>query len=126
MTTPTLRELLRGGTARPWKYGALEFGGRGIVDGHGYHFAQVDDDGNGYLICAAVNEAEGLLNRLDEAAALINRQEMTLSDMSRERERLRALVAEACDYIEADTDPDEEHPFATRIRRAAGLEKEGE
>jgi hypothetical protein len=47
------REALSGATKEPWRYGALEFGGRAVVDGSGYFFAQVDDDGNGRFIAAS-------------------------------------------------------------------------
>ena len=39
--------LANGATPAPWRYGALEHGGRCVADGRGYLFAQVDDDGNG-------------------------------------------------------------------------------
>jgi len=42
----------------------------------------------------------------------------------RECERLRGLLTKAADYIEADTDPEEEHPEAARLRSAAGVERE--
>jgi hypothetical protein len=37
-------------------------------------------------------------------------------------EHLERLLVEACDYIEAGTDPDEEHPESKRLRKAAGCE----
>jgi len=39
--------ICRGATSLPWRYGAIEHGGRCLVDARGYVFAQVDDDGNG-------------------------------------------------------------------------------
>ena len=50
----------REATPGPWRYGALEHGGRFVTDGAGYLFAQVDDDGNGRLIAAYRTAAPAL------------------------------------------------------------------
>lgn len=52
--------LERGTTPDPWRYGALEHGGRCVTDGRGYLFAQVDDDGNGRFIAESRTTAPEL------------------------------------------------------------------
>ena len=71
------------------------------------------------ILPAALDEIE----RLTGCLAKANNNHETFERLwyltQDEIERLRRLLTEACDYIEADTDPDEEHPLSARLRTQA-------
>jgi hypothetical protein len=148
MTTPTLRKLLRGGTARPWRATAGK-GAATVVAADCAIYINVrrtpdeyNDDSvrrwqeDALLICAAVNEAEQLLDRVDELEGLLADHEVVgrvLADGT-DKDRatigqLRALVSDACDIADEQGYGHGDIPAQRRItdiRRAAGLEKEGQ
>jgi hypothetical protein len=102
------RDVIDGATAGPWRYGAIEHGGRMLVDGSGYLFAQVDDGGNGAFIARARTAWPEALNRIEQLEA--------------ECERLRGLlpaVVRKLGYLARDYDGDKE----TR-KLIAAIEKE--
>ena len=75
MTEERIRELrgfLDGATRRPWRFGLSEVvRTRVVIDGNGYLFAQVDDDGNGRLIAAAANALPEALDEIEKLRGLI-------------------------------------------------------
>jgi hypothetical protein len=54
--------LADGATKKPWRFGMHAQGTRHVVDGQGYMFCQVDDDGNGRLIVHASTALPDLAN----------------------------------------------------------------
>ena len=64
-------DLANGATPEPWRYGALEHGGRCVTDGRGYLFAQVDDDGNGRLIASYRSATPELAAFVQKAADVL-------------------------------------------------------
>lgn len=62
--------------------------------------------------------------RLEAALIASEMRVMALTDVietaDATADRLRKLLEQACEYIEASTDPDEKHPEAQRLRRLAG------
>ena len=93
-----LRALLAAGTPGPWEYGALAYSGRYLRDGRGYVFANVDDDGNGALITAAVNALPELLDEV---------------------ERLQRLALEACEVALHSSPTVEDRRRVETIRKVA-------
>ena len=71
------------------------------------------------LLPAALDEIERLTGCLTKANDNHETFERLWYLTQDENERLRRLLTEACDYIEADTDPDEEHPMSARLRKQA-------
>lgn len=93
------REVCDGTTARPWRYGALEFGGRALVDAHGYFFAQVDDDGNGRFCAEASTLLPAAIARIDALEAALRE---ALEIGQRHTRALRAIMPKADRIVEDD------------------------
>lgn len=67
------RRLCDGATPAPWRYGALEFGGRCLMDAGGYVFAQIDDDGNGRFAAGARSTLPAALDEIEQLRAKLDR-----------------------------------------------------
>ena len=75
-------------TPGPWRFGALERGGRHVTDRSGYLFAQVDDDGNGRLIAAYRSDAPEMARALIDIAAILDSDVDVIEGIAALRRRL--------------------------------------
>ena len=133
-----LREQLAAAAHQPpWcVYPPTDRWGGGIgAEATKYNIGGFESDEDDVLAVAAVNALPSLLavyeaacarrdDRADRLIVTVDAARSDPSDVARltaERDEARGALREACRHIEADTDPDTEHPTAARLRRQGGL-----
>jgi len=72
---------------------------------------------------AAIDECEQLKAALIASEMRVMALTDVIETADATADRLRKLLEQACEYIEASTDPDEKHPESQRLRRLAGGEE---
>ena len=134
------RSIIAAASPGPWTFvtpeapaGATDIYGPPPLDEDNESLAEwvSECEGGGFnasFICAAREGWSAALDEVERLTACLAKANDNHENFERlwyvatdDIERLKRLLGEAALHIEADTDPDEKHPLADRIRKEAGL-----